>query len=186
MFVRKDTLKLVPPSDPILKGKPLEYDFEKHGSSAEMFANVLFEKMEEYGGIGLSANQLGLNVRVFVIGSGENRIPFFNPEIITTSEQQEKYEEGCLSFPGVKLQLSRPSEVTITFLNAKGQRFTETFKGLTARIILHEYDHMQGLTMRDHVSKLKWDLALKKKKRYNDKLAKYEKIVAKTQQTSVV
>lgn len=186
MFVRKDNLKLVPSNDPILKLQPEMYDFEKYGNSAEMLANVLFEKMEEYGGVGLSANQVGLNVRVFVIGAGESKIPFFNPEIISMSNEQENYEEGCLSFPGVKIKLTRPASVTITFLNAKRQRFTETFSGLTARIILHEYDHMQGLTMRDHVSKLKWDLALKKKKRYNDKLAKYEKIVAKTQQTSVV
>jgi peptide deformylase len=161
MIVRKDQLKLRDPYDPILHTKPEPYDFEKEGSTAKIFANALFDQMIKEKGVGLSANQLGINRRVFVIGIDDLKIFVFNPKIIE-EHGEELYEEGCLSYPGVKLKLKRPSEIVVEYQIETGEVVRNTFRGLTARVFLHEYDHMEGLTMKDRVSKLKWDLAVRK------------------------
>jgi peptide deformylase len=85
----------------------------------------------------------------------------FNPNILE-AHGEELYEEGCLSYPGVKLKLKRPSEIVAEYQIETGEVVRNTFRGLTARVFLHEYDHMEGLTMKDRVSKLKWDLAVRK------------------------
>lgn len=164
MIVRKSELKLIPDSDPILHKPPAKYDFEKHGSTANLFANVLYEKMKEFGGVGLSANQVGIDASVFVIGVEEVRIDVFNPEVVATYGESD-YNEGCLSYMGVYLSLKRPERIEVKFQNASGDWQERIYTGLTARIFLHEYDHMQGKTMKDQVSPLKWALAVKKGKK---------------------
>lgn len=161
MIVRKDKLKLVPSSDPTLHSKPDPYDFEKEGSTAKIFAQALFDQMVKENGVGLSANQLGINRRVFVIGVDDLKIFVFNPKILE-ARGEELYEEGCLSYPGIKLKLKRPSEIDVEYQIETGEVVRNTFHGLTARVFLHEYDHMEGLTMKARVSKLKWDMAVRK------------------------
>lgn len=161
MIVRKDKLKLVPQTDSVLHTRPEPYDFEKESSTAKIFANALFDQMLKEKGVGLSANQLGINRRVFVIGVDDLKIFVFNPRIID-ARGEELYEEGCLSYPGVKLKLKRPSEIYVEYQIETGEVVRNTFRGLTARVFLHEYDHMEGLTMKDRVSKLKWDMAVRK------------------------
>lgn len=164
MIVRKSELKLIPDSDPVLHKKPAPYDFEKNGDTATLFANVLYEKMKEFGGVGLSANQVGIDTAVFVIGVEEVRIDVFNPEVVATYGESD-YNEGCLSYMGVYLSLKRPERIEVKFQNASGEWQERIYTGLTARIFLHEYDHMQGKTMKDLVSPLKWALAAKKGKK---------------------
>jgi peptide deformylase len=164
MIVRKSELKLIPDSDPVLHKKPAPYDFEKNGDTATLFANVLYEKMKEFGGVGLSANQVGIDASVFVIGVEEVRIDVFNPEVVATYGESD-YNEGCLSYMGVYLSLKRPERIEVKFQNASGEWQERIYTGLTARIFLHEYDHMQGKTMKDQVSPLKWALAVKKGKK---------------------
>jgi peptide deformylase len=164
MIVRKSELKLIPDSDPVLHKKPAPYDFERYGGTATLFANVLYEKMKEFGGVGLSANQVGIDASVFVIGVEEVRIDVFNPEVVATYGESD-YNEGCLSYMGVYLSLKRPERIEVKFQNASGEWQERIYTGLTARIFLHEYDHMQGKTMKDQVSPLKWALAVKKGKK---------------------
>ena len=114
MIVRKDKLKLVAPSDSVLNNRPEPYDFEKEGTTAKIFAHALFDQMIKERGVGLSANQLGINRRVFVIGIDDLKIFVFNPRIID-ARGEELYEEGCLSYPGVKLKLKRPSEIDVEY-----------------------------------------------------------------------
>jgi peptide deformylase len=78
---------------------------------------------------------------------------------------ESDYNEGCLSYMGVYLSLKRPERIEVKFQNASGEWQERIYTGLTARIFLHEYDHMQGKTMKDQVSPLKWALAVKKGKK---------------------
>lgn len=164
MIVKKSDLKLVPDGHPVLHKSPAPYDFDKHGDTAELFANVLYDKMKEYKGVGLSANQVGLDVAFFVIGVDDYRLDVFNPKIIKATGECD-YNEGCLSYQGVTLKVKRPEEIEAEFQDAKGQLQNRILGGLTARIFLHEYDHMQGLTIKTISSTMKWALAVKKSKK---------------------
>ena len=169
MIIKKSELKVVAPDDIVLCSPPSEWDFvaEPDGS---MFANLMFERMKELGGVGLSANQLGVNVKMFVMGIGELRISVFNPSIVSTSAEETVGIEGCITFPGIYVNMARPSSVTAKYFNEKGEEQTVEYIGLTARIFLHEYDHMQGITLKHKASKLKWDLASGRKTKRTKKI----------------
>lgn len=164
MIIRKSDIKLVPEDHPALHKPPQPYDFEKDGATAQLFANVMFEKMKEFKGVGLSANQVGLDVAFFVIGVDDYRLDIFNPKIISSSGECD-YNEGCLSYPGVTLRVKRPEEIEVEYQDVTGSVIRRTIGGLTARIFLHEYDHMQGLTIKTKVSSMKWNLAVKKSRK---------------------
>lgn len=170
MIVKKSDLKLVKNDHPILLSTPDPFDFSGP-QNGEMLANMMIDRMKELGGIGLSANQVGLNTRMFVMGVGETTYAIFNPEIIELNSELVSVDEGCLSFPGIYMKVSRPRCAVVRYQNAKGETITEEFTGLTARIFLHEYDHMVGKTFKDRVSKLKWDLA------YNRMVKRTKKII---------
>jgi peptide deformylase len=169
-MIKKSDLKLVKTDSEVLINPPKRFDFEGD-IVPQMLSNMMIDRMKELGGIGLSANQVGLDIRMFVMGHGETLYTIFNPEIITTSNDLVSLDEGCLSFPGVYLKISRPSSVYVRFQNVKGERREETLSGLTARIFLHEYDHMIGVTFKERVSKLKWNLA------YNRMIKRTKKII---------
>ncbi len=179
MIVKKSDLKLVKNDHPILLTPPVPFDFSGD-QDGEMLANVMIERMKELGGIGLSANQVGLNTSVFVMGIGDVTYAIFNPEIVEMNSYQESFDEGCLSFPGVYVKVQRPVGVIAKYKNAKGEEKVEEFTGLTARIFLHEYDHMEGKTFKDRVSKLKWDLA------YNRMIKRTKKIIRRGVQKQLV
>lgn len=160
-MIKKSDLKLVKTTDPILLSPPEPFEFNGE-IDPEMFSNLLIDRMLELKGIGLSANQVGINKRVFVMGTQEMQTAIFNPEIIEQSEEAASVDEGCLSYPGIYVKVNRPVKIKARFQNVKGELVEQEFQGLTARIFQHEYDHMLGKTMQDRVSKLKWDLATKR------------------------
>lgn len=162
MTFKKTDLKLLFDNDPDLFIRPEPWDFDVDGDG-EMFANLLIDKMVELKGIGLSANQVSIPRRVFVIGMNEYRKAFFNPEIIKVSNNEVANEEGCLSFPGIFLMVKRPKDITIRYQNEKGEWVEEDYIGLSSKVIQHEYDHMEGKIFKSRVSDLKWNMALKKK-----------------------
>lgn len=175
MLVRKSQLNLVSPDNPILHKVPALYDFEEHKDTTEMFANLMFDRMKELQGMGLSANQVGLDVQMFTMGFDLLRIDVFNPKIIETFGPEESYDEGCLSYPGIQLKVRRPVTAHVEYFNVKGDKVNIKITGLTARIFLHEYDHMMGKTFKEHVSKLKWDMANKRLTKIRQKLkTKYQ------------
>lgn len=170
-MIKKSDLKIIPDNDPILLTPPSAWDFNGD-DDAQMFSNMLQDRMVELGGIGLSANQVGVSRTVFCIGMNEYRKTFFNPIIVETSKDEESGEEGCLSFPGIFIQVKRPNTVTIQYQDESGDVQVDKFEGLTARVVLHEYDHMLGKVFRDKVSKLKWDMAIKRKSKKIKKIIK--------------
>jgi len=114
-------------------------------------------------GIGLAGPQIGIMRRIFVVNIGKN-IPsvYINPSIIETSLETVKYEEGCLSIPGVWANIIRPKFIKVQAWNEKGQSFTVEADDLLARVILHEYDHLEGILFIDHLSEIKRNKILNK------------------------
>jgi peptide deformylase len=127
----------------------------------------MLETMYDAPGIGLAAIQLGVPLRVVAIDlakDGEERQPrfFVNPEIVWRSETLSDYEEGCLSIPEFFELVTRPSEVTVRYLDRHGEPRELACSGMLATCIQHEIDHLNGVLFIDHISKLKRDRVIKK------------------------
>jgi len=118
----------------------------------------LIKKMREImiqgKGIGLAANQIGLDKQIFVMGPGNDFFAFINPKITKYSKEIEEMEEGCLSVPGKAGIVSRPVAVEIKGFNEKGEKIKMKFDGVFARICQHEYDHLQGILFIDKAKKV--------------------------------
>lgn len=151
-------------------------------------ADDMLETMIEANGVGLAGPQVGKNLRIFVAMADDDvKRVFINPQIIKTSEEVEEYEEGCLSIPQVYESITRPSRVTVQALNEKGRPFTLDADGLLARIIQHEYDHLDGILYIDRGDKdfaKKTEAQFKKRaeraaQKVKEKEAKARKIAAK-------
>jgi len=163
-------LELLPFGDPKLKVPPIEFDFNGDEDPIELKKDLL-AAMYKSGGVGLSANQVGLTCKVFVIGGqGVDTKIVFNPELLNVSDEQVTMKEGCLSYPGLWLMIKRPRGAIFKYHNEKGEEVIEEFKGIPARIMLHEYDHMLGQNFTMRASGFKIQRALeqldKKVKRY--------------------
>ena len=161
-----DDLTLIHFADRRMLQKPPEFNFEHDGDKAESLKQAVYKKMIDLGGAGLSANQLGLPYRMFVMGNAEECKALFNPQVVGVSKNTVAMEEGCISFPGFALVLQRPEHVVMQFQDETGETHTGTFYGISARIVLHEYDHMEGINFTYHASnfKLRWELEKLKKK----------------------
>ena len=122
--------------------------------------------MIDNNGIGLAANQIGLDAKVFVMGdSVENSTICINPTVLQYTEETQNDIEGCLSFPNVYVKIKRPTEILAEWYNENLEKQTVKIEGYSAKCYLHELDHVLGITMKDRASKLKWNMATKKAKK---------------------
>lgn len=132
----------------------------------------MWETMYESNGVGLAAPQINKHIRLFVVDSAQifaNAEPeddtypdapgvkkaFINAQIVELSGKEWVYNEGCLSIPKIREDVSRHENVTLSYLDENFVQHTETFTGMTARVILHEYDHIEGKLFIDYVKPLK-------------------------------
>jgi len=175
-------MKLVYYPDPILNKVMEDFDFDK---VKEIFADAadlkeqMVDLMVKHKGIGLSACQVGLNMRCFVIGeTRESAIMVINPKILSFSEETELAPEGCLSFPDMFLNIARPSTVTAEWLDEHGEKQSGTLDGYGARCFLHEFDHLNGVVFKEKVSRLKWDRATAKKSKIRKQRKKMQAAMA--------
>ena len=125
----------------------------------------LIDSMEHYQGVGLSANQIGIPERVFIMYEDVNTrkiLTCFNPKILELSKEQILMDEGCLTFPFVFLTISRPRKVTVKYEDENGDLKEGHLDGMISRIFQHEYDHMEGTDFTHKVSRLKIERAMKK------------------------
>lgn len=115
-------------------------------------ADAMVETMHEGNGIGLAGPQVGELKRLFVTHvQGDEARFFINPQIIQTSNEQGEYEEGCLSIPGIYADIKRPIQVRIQAWHKDGRPFTLDAEGLLARVIQHEFDHLNGVLFLDYL-----------------------------------
>ena len=167
-------LKLLPPSDPKVRSAiaPFtddmlkEHDFKDRKELSE----EMFKSMARYGGIGLSANQVGLPFNMFVLGnhlSLENglKMACFNPMIVSTSEETIMMKEGCLTYPSLFLSIKRPRKCVVKYTDENNEVLEEKKTGYESRILQHEIDHLDGKLFIDYLSHLKRNIILKKLKK---------------------
>ena len=128
----------------------------------------MFDTMYAGKGIGLAAVQVGKLYRIFITHiSGDKQRVFINPDIIETSVEQDKIEEGCLSVPGINADVVRPEKVTIQAWSDKGKPFSLDVGGLLGRVIQHELDHLNGILFVDRLSQKKKERLIKLRERQN-------------------
>ncbi|MBP3547119.1 MAG: peptide deformylase [Alistipes sp.] len=128
----------------------------------------MWTTLAEAEGVGLAAPQIGKNIRLFIVDCtpwGEDdptladyRKVFINPEIYEESEETSLFEEGCLSLPGLHENVRRPVTIRMRYLDENFEEHDEEFTGKPARVIQHEYDHIEGMVFTDHLSPLRRNL----------------------------
>lgn len=143
---------------------PIDADYP---NLKELIQNM-FDTMYHAEGVGLAAPQIGLPIRLLVIDLApfeesdaelaKFKICMINPEIVEESEETETYDEGCLSIPGINETVVRPQTIVINYLDENFVEHEEEFSGYKARVIQHEYDHLEGHLFTDRINPLRRQL----------------------------
>jgi len=175
--------QLIEEASQVLRTPPPVFDFENPAEPPEEIAKNMAEAMEKFGGLGLSANQVGLPYRMFVMrtmheGETESKVvPYFNPELTRVSQETELMKEGCLSFPDIYLMIKRSKTIEFKYQDVEGKEHTVMLEGLGARCVQHEIDHLNGIIFLQRASRLKIERALKARKKERKKRLDYEQRV---------
>jgi len=156
-------LPVITAPSPILRQKAIKVatfdeDFKKFIEQLE------FTALNEPNCGGLAANQVGYSYHAFIMNMSKNKKPYkmVNLEILKFSDATCSWKEGCLSFPDVWLDIERPENVLVRYMDESGKTYEEEFKGGEARNIQHELDHLNGILMIDSLSKDRRDFILRK------------------------
>jgi len=145
--------------NPVLKQEG-DWIEEDHEGLKELVADM-FDTMEAANGIGLAAQQIGLPLKIFVLDLSiydehkDVKKVFINSEIVEESEETCDYEEGCLSFPGISVNVTRPAKVKVYYQDEDFNEYEEWIDGIYATAFQHEHDHTEGVVFTDHASPLK-------------------------------
>jgi peptide deformylase len=182
-----DTSKAISQNEVIeplpLYGEGFEMLYKSIPEYTDILPNPLMNKlvqrlkltMKLYAGIGLSANQCGVYQRVFVIGHGDYQLVCINPKVTHVSEQIEKSNEGCLSYPGLFVKIERPLAINVEFTTETGENKQLKLEGLTARCFMHELEHMNGQSFIQHVKPVALSIAKEKQKKRIKKVTRAQK-----------
>ena len=176
--------QLIEEASKVLRTPPPEFDFENPPEPPEEIAKNMAEAMEKFGGLGLSANQVGLPYRMFVMrtmheGDTESKVvPYFNPELTRVSQETELMKEGCLSFPDIFLMIKRSKTIEFKYQDVEGKEHTAVLEGLGARCVQHEIDHLNGILFLQRASKLKLERAMKARPKQKKRRLEYERRLA--------
>lgn len=163
-----EDVKLVASDDPILQRPMPLFNFYSKTFDPIQLSNTMIDALKKFGGIGLSACQVGIEARMFVAGVDDDIVAFFNPEIIDQSKEDWLVKEGCLSFPNLQISIRRPIWIKVKYQDFNGNWKLGEYNGLTARVIQHEMDHLVGITFHKRAG----PLALKNAKKSQKKLEK--------------
>ena len=128
-------------------------------SDIQLVIENMFDSMYEAEGIGLAANQIGLNMNLFIIDvthtdETDDTHVFINSEILAYNGEKTFFQEGCLSLPGIALDVQRPEKVVLKYQTMDQKWHEDEFEGLLSRAIQHEMDHLNGVFIVDRVSKV--------------------------------
>ncbi|MEQ9304786.1 MAG: peptide deformylase [Marinoscillum sp.] len=146
--------------DPVLKKKAADIP---HGEDVKELIADMFDTMYAASGVGLAAPQIGKSIRLFIVDDrpmmeeGEEGIKraFINPEIIEEDGEDWAFEEGCLSIPGIRADVDRPEVIKIKYYDEDWNEHIDEFDDMHARVIQHEYDHIEGILFTDYISPFK-------------------------------
>ena len=138
-------LQLIPNTHPLLHERmnKCSYDLDRNEIS-----KILHENMIHHEGVGLSANQIGMSERVFIMmidTETEETITCFNPRIVKRYDEEVWFEEGCLSYPDEIINIQRPNRIVVKYEDENKVDHKVKLEGFAARVFLHEYDHMEGI-----------------------------------------
>ncbi|MFO8148387.1 MAG: peptide deformylase [Bacteroidota bacterium] len=163
-------LPIIAYGDPVLRKKGKE--ITKEYPNLDKLIENMWDTMYEAYGVGLAAQQIGLPIRLFIIDPSafgeddeldideQNQLKnlkkvFINPKIVAEEGEEWAFNEGCLSIPEVREDVFRKQQITIEYQDENFDSFREVYEGLAARVIQHEYDHIEGILFTDKLSSLK-------------------------------
>lgn len=156
----------------MLRAEMPDFDFTNPSEDPIELTQVLIKTMKQGNGMGLAANQIGKQVRVFTMMTDPPMV-CFNPRVTWTSDEQIVLDEGCLSYPGVAVKVKRPKDIRAKFQDPYGNVVVKKFTGLAARVFLHEMDHLDGVEyfnranpMHKERFKRKWEKTVRTIKNY--------------------
>ncbi|MFT4525984.1 MAG: peptide deformylase [Bacteroidia bacterium] len=160
MSAKIKIMPIVPFGDPVLRQETEE--IEKDYPELDKLIETMFATMEDASGVGLAAPQIGLPIRLFILDASPfaEEYPeldgfikvFINPIIHEESGKEWTFNEGCLSIPGIREDVDRKPNVTIEYYDQEWNLIEEEYDGIIARVIQHEYDHIEGILFTDHIS----------------------------------
>lgn len=162
------TMPIITLPDPVLR--KISTPLERVDAEVLKLADDMLETMYAAPGVGLAAVQVGVPLRLVVLDVSEEdgvKSPqvFINPEIVARSRELRLYEEGCLSIPDFRLEIERPSEITVTYIDRDGRKQQIQATGLLATALQHEIDHLEGKLIIDFLTRLKRDMVIRKFKK---------------------
>jgi peptide deformylase len=181
--------------DPVLKTKAKHITDDMAAAELQQLIADMYETMYSASGVGLAAPQVGKAVRLFVMDSGpmvdldeedlaeleEGEVPepsvkraFINPQMVSETGEEWGFEEGCLSIPGIREVVTRCADIVLRYEDENRQVHEEAFSGMAARVIQHEYDHLEGILFTDKLSGFKKQLLKGKLARISKGDARHE------------
>ena len=154
-------LPIIAYGDPVLRKKAVDIP-QDYPNLPNLIENM-FDTMYNANGVGIAAPQIGLSIRLFVIDLSDKDEPelqgfkkvFINAQVLNEEGEKWDFNEGCLSIPDIREDISRNQKVTISYFDEDWSQHTETFSGFKARVIQHEYDHIEGKLFTDKLSPLR-------------------------------
>lgn len=156
-------LKLVDENDPILFNEAEQFDFLNPPFDPVEFAKELYRFMVDSKGLGLAAPQVGYPYKVFAMFAVPG-IVCFNPRVIDSTSGEIALEEGCLSYPDITLKVKRPRTIKVRYFQPNGDVVTQKLDGMSARVFLHELDHLNGVTFTRRANKVHVERAFNQRK----------------------
>ena len=165
---------LLEPNHPLLHSPLTEITADTEPEDRKEILDNMIETMKHYGGIGLSANQVGLALRMFVYGDNTHYVPCFNPKILEYGGPEMPIEEGCLTYPGLFVKIYRPEWIVAEWEDENRELHKENFTDLQSRVFQHEYDHMEGIDFQSRAGKVSLDMAKRKVKKAMRKMKKMQ------------
>ena len=143
---------LVLEDNPILNKRGIPFDFDNPQEDPIKLTEELLDAMVKYEGMGLSACQIGVDLKVFVMRFNGDAIACFNPRINHYSEETTYMREGCLSYPGLFFPVTRAKGINATYSGKEGDEMSASFIDISAKVFQHEYDHMLGKVYLEYAS----------------------------------
>ena len=164
-------MKLLHYPNKFLDQEVKDVNLENPGFDPLELKEQMIDFMLDNNGIGLAANQIGLDAKVFVFGdSKENSTICFNPTVLQYTKDTAVDIEGCLSFPDMYVKIKRPQEILARWYDENFQEQVVKIEGYSAKVYLHEFDQLMRITIKDRVSKPKWDMAVTNARKFEKAL----------------